>query len=82
MSKGTIDAEAYTENTAALEVIYIEGGPGLFQQNNARFDLSYFQQHCFTNTECVCLTGLPTIHIRVLLKMYGASKRGQPNNNQ
>ena len=34
----------------------------------------------FIGIECVCLTGLPAVQICLLLKMYGASWRGESDN--
>ena len=47
----------------------------LFPGNLCRFQQE-LQQRGFMGIECVCLTGLPTVQICLLLKMYGASWRG------
>ena len=42
-----------------------------------RLILHELQQCGFVGIECVCLTGLPAVQICLLLKMYGASWRGE-----
>ena len=42
--------------------------------------LEELQQRGFVGIECVCLTGLPAVQICLLLKMYGASWRGESEN--
>ena len=43
--------------------------------------LHKLQQHGFVGIECMCLTGLPAVQICLLLKMYGASWRGESDND-
>ena len=38
------------------------------------------QQHGFIGIDCVCFTGLPAVQICLILKMYGASWRGESDN--
>ena len=39
-----------------------------------------WQQRAFIGIECMCMTGLPAVQICFLLKMYGASLRGESDN--
>ena len=79
--EGTIDAEAYvrflrdiccrqdSNFSQELHVYFSRTMPGLI--------LHEFQQRGFVGIECVCLTGLPTVQICLLLKMYRASWGGE-----
>ena len=44
--------------------------------------LSNFRQSGFIDSECVCFTDPPAVHICLLLKMYGASCRRENNNRR
>ena len=55
-----------------LHVYFSRTMPGLI--------LHELQQRGFVGIECVCLTGLPAVQICLLLKMYGASWRGESDN--
>ena len=55
-----------------LHVYFSRTMPGLI--------LPELQQRGFIGIECVCLTGLPAVQICLLLKMYGASWRGESDN--
>ena len=57
-----------------LHVYFSRTIPGLI--------LYKLQQCGFGGIECVCLTGLPAVQICLLLKMYGASWRGESNNGE
>ena len=55
-----------------LHVYFSRTMPGLI--------LHKLQQCSFVGIECVCLTGLSAVQICLLLKMYGASWRGESDN--
>ena len=73
--EGTIDAEAYVgileKHMLPSWQQLFPGTPCPFQQDNARPHSAQLQQRGFVGKECVCLTGLPAVHICLLLKMYG-----------
>ena len=60
------------EFSQELHVYFSRTMPGLI--------LHELQQRGFIGIECVCLTCLPAVQICLLLKMYGASWRGESDN--
>ena len=61
--------------------VFSRGVRGYSSRTMPDLILQDFQQRGFIHTECVCSAGLPAVHICLLLKMYGASWRGEPDNN-
>ena len=84
--KGTINAEAFLVYVLILESHMMPSRRWLFQGTPCRtmpgLILQELQQRGFVGIECVCLTGLPAVQICLLLKMYGASWRGESDNRR
>ena len=82
--EGTIDAEAYVgileRHAVCLWKQLFPGTQCVFQQDNAMPNSAWVSTANFVGIECVCLTSLPVVQIYLLLKMYGASWRGESDN--